>query len=237
MELDRWPDATSDLSNTIFVASAVAFVMPQEHQPLLTELERVLGARRYNYLVLFLGFIRFAHFWTESHPPLHVEDDSDSLLADQRALAEWVTTYRPRVEGEVAHARAELDELEALRARSRESDQTLAVLREFADSAPSIRRCARLYHPRTMPVIQCSGADGAEWEVFEVARLSDQRDAVRPQLAAGWLCFQRNDGHKVRVARDAYPDNWSLLPTEQLLELMSRGLPSQPSVLPRIKRD
>lgn len=112
MELDRWPDATSDLSNTIFVASAVAFVMPQEHQPLLTELERVLGARRYNYLVLFLGFIRFAHFWTESHPPLHVEDDSDSLLADQRALAEWVTTYRPRVEGEVAHARAELDELE-----------------------------------------------------------------------------------------------------------------------------
>jgi hypothetical protein len=40
--------------------------MPQEHKPLLAELERALGPRLHNYLMLFLGFIRFAHFWTES---------------------------------------------------------------------------------------------------------------------------------------------------------------------------
>jgi hypothetical protein len=69
-ELDQWPDPRSELGDTVFFAGAVAFVMPQEHKPLLAQLERVLGAPRYNYLMLFLGFIRFAHFWTESHQEL-----------------------------------------------------------------------------------------------------------------------------------------------------------------------
>ena len=76
---------------------------------------RVLGPRDYNYLTLFLGFIRFAHFWTESHPQLRVEDDIEQLLAQQRTLAQWVVDYPDQVEMELARAKAELRELEQLR--------------------------------------------------------------------------------------------------------------------------
>ena len=118
-ELQGWPSQQSALSETILFAAAVVFVMPQEHRPMLAELERVLGAKQYHYLMLFLGFIRFAHFWTESHPQLKVEDDIDYLLSEQRALAEWVTSYSAQVEREVVQAKAELGELQALRAENK----------------------------------------------------------------------------------------------------------------------
>jgi signal transduction histidine kinase len=128
--LERWPDAASALSETVLFAAAVIFVMPQEHKPLVAELERVLGARLHNYLMLFLGFIRFAHFWTESHPQLRVEDDLEHLLSEQRELAEWVTNYSAQVEQEVAHAKAELRDVELLRARAAQSERDVVDLRE-----------------------------------------------------------------------------------------------------------
>jgi signal transduction histidine kinase len=128
--LERWPEPASALSETILFAAAVIFVMPQEHKPLLAELERVLGPRLHNYLMLFLGFIRFAHFWTESHPQLRVEDDLDHLLSEQRELAEWVTNYSVQVEQEVAHAKAELRDVELLRERAAQSERDVVDLRE-----------------------------------------------------------------------------------------------------------
>ncbi|HEY7895367.1 MAG TPA: HAMP domain-containing sensor histidine kinase [Gemmatimonadaceae bacterium] len=129
-ELDQWPNPTSALADTILCAAAVVFVLPQEHEPLLAELERVLGSRRHNYLMLFLGFIRFAHFWTESHPQLRIEDDVEHLLGEQRALAKWVATYANRTEMEVTQAKAEILELERLRARTEKSERDVADLRE-----------------------------------------------------------------------------------------------------------
>jgi hypothetical protein len=46
-ELDEWPDAESEMANALFFAAAVVFVMPQAHGPLLAELARVVGDRRY----------------------------------------------------------------------------------------------------------------------------------------------------------------------------------------------
>jgi hypothetical protein len=88
-----------------------------------------------------------------------------------------------------------------------------------------------------MPVIQCTDADGANWEVFEVERLTNQREAVRARLADGWLCFQRADGHKVRVARGDYPENWATIPAAELLALTARGLPAQPALFSTKHRD
>jgi signal transduction histidine kinase len=127
-ELDQWPHPKSDLGETIFFAAAVVFVMPREHTPLLAQLERVLGARRFNYLMLFLGFIRFAHFWTESHQELRLEDDIEALLDEQRTLAEWVAAYPEEVDSELARAKAELRELELLRERTERSETTVAEL-------------------------------------------------------------------------------------------------------------
>jgi signal transduction histidine kinase len=127
-DIDRWPDPRSDLEETVFFAAAVAFVMPLEHKPLLAQLERVLGARRFNYLILFLGFIRFAHFWTESHQELRLEDDIEQLLDKRRILAEWVAAYPDDVDIELAHAKAEVRELERLRERTEQSETAVAEL-------------------------------------------------------------------------------------------------------------
>jgi signal transduction histidine kinase len=129
-DLASWPDPKSDLAETVFFAAAVAFVMPREHKPLLAQLERVLGAPRFNYLMLFLGFIRFAHFWTESHQELRLEEDIEHLLDQQRTLAVWVAAYPDEVDSELVRARTELRELVLLRERTEKSETTVAELQE-----------------------------------------------------------------------------------------------------------
>jgi len=142
-ELDQWPGPKSELGDTVFFAAAVAFVMPREHKPLLAQLERVLGAPRYNYLMLFLGFIRFAHFWTESHQELRLEDDIEQLLDEQRTLAEWVAAYPDDVDAELAQAKAELRELERLRERTEKSESAVAVLQQEVVAQMQVAKAAQ----------------------------------------------------------------------------------------------
>jgi len=142
-EIDLWPDPRSELGDAVFFAAAVVFVMPRENKPLLAQLERVLGARRYNYLMLFLGFIRFAHFWTESHQELRLEDDIEQLLDEQRTLAEWVAAYPEDVDAEIAQAKAELRELERLRERTEKSESAVAVLQQEVVTQTQVAHAAR----------------------------------------------------------------------------------------------
>ena len=128
--IEAWPEPGTDLEHTFFFAGAIAFVMPLEHRALLRELERVLGSKWYTYLMLLLAFIRFAHYWTETHPQLGFEGDLDALLTEQRALAEWVSHYNDIVDTELGrNVRAELKELEALRSRAKTLETTAAELR------------------------------------------------------------------------------------------------------------
>lgn len=99
--LDEWPHAGSPLEEAIFMAAAIVFVSPMEARPIIGELRRVLGRSRNEYLMLFLGFIRFAHFWTEAHPDLRFENDLDALLAEQRLLAAWISGYQAVVSQEL----------------------------------------------------------------------------------------------------------------------------------------
>jgi hypothetical protein len=88
-----------------------------------------------------------------------------------------------------------------------------------------------------MAVVRCTDATGVEWEVFEVGRIATRREIVREQLANGWLCFQRSDGHKIRVAREHTPNEWQALSPASLLALMNFGLPTTPAIGVRERRD
>lgn len=134
-DLPEWPEPESEAEDALFQAAAVAFVMPHRQRPLLRELERVLGARRYNYLMILLAFVRFAHYWTEVHPALRTEDDIEQLLAEQRALAEWIGRYEEVVQAELGQqVQIELQELETLRARTRALEATQVELRREVDA-------------------------------------------------------------------------------------------------------
>src|SRR5262249_12396744 len=78
----------SDLGRRIRVACAVVFLDPNQAAPWLPELLRLLGPQRYEQLMLFLAFVRTAHFWTEVHPELAFEPDLEAILSEHEALAE-----------------------------------------------------------------------------------------------------------------------------------------------------
>src|SRR5262245_11925021 len=143
--LGDWPDFDSDLGRRFRVACAVVFLDPVHATPWLRELLRLLGPRRYEQLMLFLAFVRTAHFWTEVHPELAFEPDLVAMLREHEALVE------PLLRGADEAVRWELgrrlcDELHGLR----ESQKSVEALREsegrfravFENAAVGIARVA-----------------------------------------------------------------------------------------------
>ena len=86
--LEDWPDFDSDLGRRFRVACAVVFLDPRQAAPWLHVLRELLGPRRYEQLMLFLAFVRMAHFWTQVHPELAFDPDLEALLREHEALAE-----------------------------------------------------------------------------------------------------------------------------------------------------
>jgi len=86
--LGDWPDFDSDLGRRFRVACALVFLDPVHAAPWLRELLRLLGPRRYEQLMLFLAFVRAAHFWTEVHPELAFDQDLAAMLREHEALVE-----------------------------------------------------------------------------------------------------------------------------------------------------
>jgi hypothetical protein len=82
-----WPDPDSDEEDWIFAASALIFVEPSKSERAEQVLRKALGAKRLEYLLALLTFIRAAHYWTVTHPGLEIEDDVRELLTSHKELA------------------------------------------------------------------------------------------------------------------------------------------------------
>jgi hypothetical protein len=82
-----WPAPDSEIENLIFAASALIFVEPTQSERARQALRRTLGAKRVEYLLALLVFIRAAHFWTAVHPGLEIEDDVRELMSTHKELA------------------------------------------------------------------------------------------------------------------------------------------------------
>ena len=126
--LGDWPDFDSELGRRFRVACAVVFLDPSQAAPWLRELRRLLGPQRYEQLMLFLAFVRTAHFWTEVHPELAFEPDLEAMLREHEALAE------PLLRGAGEAVRWELgqrlyDEMQSLREESEDGSRRCARAR------------------------------------------------------------------------------------------------------------
>ena len=82
-----WPDPDSDVEDWIFAASALIFVVPLKSERARHALRQALGAKRLEYLLALLAFIRTAHYWTVVHPGLTIEDDVRELMTSHKELA------------------------------------------------------------------------------------------------------------------------------------------------------
>src|SRR5579863_418244 len=85
--LTEIPTPDTEMEDALFVLAGHVFLKTSDYLTCLDELTRLLGPARLQYLLLFLAFVRAAHYWTETHPEIECEEDINNLLATNEALA------------------------------------------------------------------------------------------------------------------------------------------------------
>lgn len=126
--LVEMPMPNTQMEDAIFVLAAHVFLKTSDYRVCLDALARMFGATRFQYLLLFLVFVRAAHYWTETHPEIELEDDINKLLTTHEALADCILND-PEARDNVSQSI--LDELPALRLRA---DKAIGLLAAIVDS-------------------------------------------------------------------------------------------------------
>jgi PAS domain S-box-containing protein len=127
------PAADTQLEDGIFSLASHVFLQTADARECLDALERLLGSVRLEYLLLFLAFVRAAHYWTKVHPEIQLEDDIQQLLATHEALAGCILEDPEALTDKVAQSI--LDELPALRLQADKATGLLAAIVDSSDDA------------------------------------------------------------------------------------------------------
>jgi PAS domain S-box-containing protein len=123
------PMADTQMEDAIFVLAAHVFLKSADYLLCLDALARLFGPARLQYLLLLLAFVRAAHYWTETHPEIALEDDINKLLATHEALADCILND-PEARDSISQSL--LDELPALRLKA---DRAIGLLAAIVDSS------------------------------------------------------------------------------------------------------
>jgi len=124
------PTADTQMEDGLFSLASHVFLQTADAPECLDALERLLGAVRFQYLLLFLAFVRAAHYWTRVHPEIQFEDDIKQLLEAQEALASCILDDPEASVDNVTQSI--LDELPALRQKA---DKAIGLLASIVDSS------------------------------------------------------------------------------------------------------
>ena len=123
------PMADTQMEDAIFVLAGHVFLKTSDYLQCLDALSRLLGPVRLQYFLLFLTFVRAAHYWTETHPEIEFEDDINKLLATHEALADCILNDP---EARDSTSQELLNELPALRLKA---DKAIGLLAAIVDSS------------------------------------------------------------------------------------------------------
>ena len=126
------PTADTQMEDAIFVLAAHVFLKTSDYLLCLDALARLFGPTLLQYLLLFLAFVRAAHYWTETHPEIVFEDDINKLLATHEALADCILND-PQARDTISQSL--LDELPALRLQADKAIGLLAAIVDSSDDA------------------------------------------------------------------------------------------------------
>jgi PAS domain S-box-containing protein len=131
--LVEMPIADSQVEEAIFALAGHVFLQTSQASACLDALERLLGAVQLQYLLLFLAFVRAAHYWTTVHPEIEFEDDIKQLLATHEALAKCIFDDPEARSDNVSQSI--LDELPSLRLKADKAIGLLAAIVDSSDDA------------------------------------------------------------------------------------------------------
>ena len=126
------PAADTPMEDAVFVLAGHVFLKTSDYLSCLDALSRLFGPARLQYFLLFLAFVRAAHYWTETHPEIAFEDDINNLLATNEALAQCILNDPEAKDG---ISQSLLDELPALRLQADKAIGLLAAIVDSSDDA------------------------------------------------------------------------------------------------------
>ena len=121
------------MEDAIFATAGHVFLQTSDAPACLEALERLLGPVRLQYLVMFLMFVRAAHYWTRVHPQIAFEDDIKQLLATHETLADCILNDPEGNADNVSQLL--LEELPALRLKADKAIGLLAAIIDSSDDA------------------------------------------------------------------------------------------------------
>jgi PAS domain S-box-containing protein len=128
--LIEMPAKDTQMEGGLFALASHVFLQTPDAPECLDALEPLLGTIRLQYLLLFLAFVRAAHYWTRVHPELQFEDDIKQLLATHEALASCIIND-PEINADQI-SQSILDELPVLRLKA---DKAIGLLASIVDSS------------------------------------------------------------------------------------------------------
>ena len=128
--LVEMPTSDTEMEEGLFSLASHVFLQTADAPECLDALERLLGTVRLQYLLLFLAFVRAAHYWTKVHPEIQFEDDIKQLLATQEALASCIFDDPETSTDKITQSI--LDELPVLRLKA---DKAIGLLASIVDSS------------------------------------------------------------------------------------------------------
>jgi len=131
--LIEMPAADTQMEDEIFSLATHVFLQTADARECLDALKRLLGTVRLQYLLLFLVFVRAAHYWTRVHPEIQLEDDIKQLLATHEALASCILDDPEASTDKITQSI--LDELPALRLQADKAIGLLAAIVDSSDDA------------------------------------------------------------------------------------------------------
>jgi PAS domain S-box-containing protein len=131
--LIEMPAADTQIEDGMFALASHVFLQTADAPECLDALERLLGTVRLQDLLLFLSFVRAAHYWTRVHPEIQFEDDIKQLLVTHEALASCI--LEDAEAGADTITQSILDELPVLRMKADKATGLLASIVDSSDDA------------------------------------------------------------------------------------------------------
>ena len=132
--LAELPPPDSELEESIFTCATHAFLQTPDAPQCLAALKRAFGEACFEHLMVFLAFVRTAHYWTQIHPELAFEEDVEQLMSTHAALAECLLKD-PEANSREASQKT-IGELEALLREHDPADKArLAAIVDSSDDA------------------------------------------------------------------------------------------------------
>jgi PAS domain S-box-containing protein len=146
--LSEMPAPGSAMELAMFACASHVFLQTPDASRCADALKRACGETRFQYLLVFLMFVRAAHYWTKVHTDLTIEEDLEELLVTHERLADCLSDDPEASTGDIGQLL--LDELTELREEAAHHNETLRA--QQRDSAERLRvvnaelaqRCSQL---------------------------------------------------------------------------------------------